>query len=126
LAKFAAIRRASSRFSRLTAERRAAGGQAAILAPRLFGDEEAAMLRELINSSSKDVGIKMATWKRLSRMTVGEQVDVNMDTVLHMQRFKDQTTIHFAVSQGDTVYTLTVKETPDEIHSRPPQAARGG
>ena len=62
----------------------------------------------------------------LSRMTVGEQVDVNMDTVLHMQRFKDQTTIHFAVSQGDTVYTLTVKETPDEIHSRPPQAARGG
>jgi hypothetical protein len=68
----------------------------------------------------------MGTWKRLSRVADGEQVDVNMDTVLHMQRFKDHTTIHFPVPQGDAVYTLSVRETLDEIHSRPPQASRGG
>jgi len=67
----------------------------------------------------------MATWKRLSRMPDGEQIDVNMDAVLHMQRFQDHTTVHFPVPQSNTVYTLSVRETTDEIHSRPPQAARG-
>jgi len=66
----------------------------------------------------------MATRKRLNRMTEGHEFDVNMDTVLHMQRFKDHTILHFSASDGGKIYTLYVKETPDEIHSRPPHAAR--
>jgi hypothetical protein len=67
----------------------------------------------------------MATWKRLTR-TSGPQVDVNIDAILHMQRHQDKhTTLHFSVAVGDKIHFLWVKETPDEIHSRPPQQARG-
>ena len=66
----------------------------------------------------------MATRKRLNRMTEGHEIDVNLDTIRHMQRFKDHTILHFSASDGGKIYTLYVKETPDEIHSRPPHAAR--
>ena len=62
----------------------------------------------------------MASWKRLNRMTEGQTVDVNMDTIVHMQRFEDHTTLHFCASDGDKIYTLYVKETPDQIHMADP------
>jgi hypothetical protein len=59
----------------------------------------------------------MPMFKRLTRATEkGEEIDVNMDTVTHMQQFTDHTTIHFAVAYGDGVLTLLVRQTPDQIH----------
>jgi hypothetical protein len=40
-----------------------------------------------------------------------------LENVLHMQRFKDHTTIYFCVPKGDSVHTLNVKNTLDEIHA---------
>jgi hypothetical protein len=58
----------------------------------------------------------MATWKRLAR-TDGKTIDVNMETVLHMQQLDDHTAMFFAVTTaGDHPYMVQVKETPDEIH----------
>ena len=62
----------------------------------------------------------MATWKRLTRMTAGDKMDVNMDIVLHIQRFKDHTMLLFAATDGSKAYRLAVKETPDEIHAIKP------
>ena len=60
----------------------------------------------------------MAMWKRLHRTgPEGNEIDVNMDAAVHMQRFKDSTTIHFFVAKSDGVHTLVVRETPDEIHA---------
>jgi hypothetical protein len=66
----------------------------------------------------------MAIWKRLKRMDQDRDVDVNMDAVIHIERFKDHTTVYFNVSPGDHIHTVLVKETPDEIHlkSTLPQA----
>jgi hypothetical protein len=41
---------------------------------------------------------------------------VNMDTVLHMQGFKDHTNLHFAVSAKGSVYSVSIKETPHQVH----------
>jgi hypothetical protein len=62
----------------------------------------------------------MATWKRLKRATEkGEEIDVNMDTVVHMQRHTDHTLMHFAGAQSVNVW-----ETPDQIHlTRPMRQA---
>jgi hypothetical protein len=60
----------------------------------------------------------MATWKRLHRIgPEGSEVDVNMNAAVHMQRFKDLTRIYFSVAASDSVHTLSVRETPDEIHA---------
>jgi hypothetical protein len=38
----------------------------------------------------------MAMWKRLHRTgPEGNEIDVNMDAAVHMERFEDATTIHF-------------------------------
>lgn len=57
----------------------------------------------------------MAIWKRLTRSD-GQLIDVNMDTVLHMQGFKDHTNLHFAVSAKGSVYSVSIKETPHQVH----------
>ena len=63
----------------------------------------------------------MATWKRLTRSGgEGSAIDVNMDLVIHLQRFKDFTKLHFSVRAEHEVYTLQVRETPDEIHKVKP------
>jgi len=67
----------------------------------------------------------MATWKRLTRKG-GEPIDVNLDTVLHIQEFEDHTTMHFSVSQKDGVHVLWVKEKPDEIHMAKPLPSFSG
>jgi hypothetical protein len=71
---------------------------------------------------------KMAHWKRLTRTKgqlrreAGETqaIDVNMDTVIHMQGFKDHTTIYFCVSSAEGVSSLSVEETPEQIHRAAP------
>ena len=50
----------------------------------------------------------MATFKRL-KQTGGEEVDVNIDTVVHMQWYTDHTVIHFVTG------SLNVREMPDQI-----------
>jgi hypothetical protein len=62
----------------------------------------------------------MATWKRLTRMGQGAAIDVNLDLVVHMQGFDKQTLLFFAVSDGEKIHSLHVKETPDEIHTAKP------
>jgi len=58
----------------------------------------------------------MATFKRLTHPSEkGEKIDVNMDTVAHMQRFTSHTLLHFAAGSP-----LTIKETPDQIHKQSP------
>jgi hypothetical protein len=58
----------------------------------------------------------MATFKRLHRTSgKNEEIDVNMDAVLHMQWFTDHTLIQFA--EG---VTLAVQETPNHIHQTNP------
>jgi len=60
----------------------------------------------------------MAMWKRLHRTgPEANEIDVNMDAAVHMQRSKDSTTIYFSVATSDSVHTLSVRETPDEIHA---------
>jgi hypothetical protein len=61
----------------------------------------------------------MATFKRLTH-SGGEQVDVNMDAIVHIQQHPNHTTIFFAVYDGRQVHTVFVKETPDEIHGKSP------
>jgi hypothetical protein len=59
----------------------------------------------------------MATWKRLTRSTgPAEPIDVNMDAVAFMQGHTDHTKIYFAVSDGERLRGVNVKETPDQIH----------
>jgi hypothetical protein len=63
----------------------------------------------------------MATWKRLHRTGDDNNVvDVNLDNVLHMHQYGEYTILHFAASSGAAdnrrLYTLNVKETPDQIH----------
>jgi len=61
----------------------------------------------------------MATWKRLQRTTgEGRTVDVNLDTVLLMQQAERYTILYFAASVGadSRIYTIHVKETPEQIH----------
>jgi hypothetical protein len=62
----------------------------------------------------------MATFKRLRLASEGTEIDVNMDTVLHMQRYENHTTLHFAVMSSEKVLTLSVRETPDQIHLASP------
>lgn len=57
----------------------------------------------------------MAIWKRLTRVD-GQLIDVNMDTVLYMQGFKDHTNLHFAVPAKDGIYCISIKETPHQVH----------
>jgi hypothetical protein len=63
----------------------------------------------------------MATFKRLTKVEKGEpKVEVNMDTIMYMQRFSDHTRIYFAVPYFFVgMLTMIVKETPDEIHQVP-------
>lgn len=60
----------------------------------------------------------MPIWKRLNKTGEG-QVDVNMDNVLHI-RDMSAILLYFAVTADNTVHTLWVKETPDEIHMMKP------
>jgi hypothetical protein len=60
----------------------------------------------------------MAVRKRLHRTDPeGNEIDVNMDTAVHIQRSGDSTTIYFSVATSDSVHTLNIRETPDEIHA---------
>jgi hypothetical protein len=60
----------------------------------------------------------MAMWKRLHRIgPEGNEIDVNMDAAVQIQRSGDSTTIYFSVATSDSVHTLNVRETPDEIHA---------
>jgi len=59
----------------------------------------------------------MATFKRLKR-TGSEEVDVNIDTIVHMQWYTDHTVIHFVTG------SLNVRETPDQIHLASPLKQR--
>lgn len=60
--------------------------------------------------------MNMATFKRLHRTTgKNEEIDVNMDVVVHMQWFTDHTLIQFADGP-----TLAVREMPDHIHHTKP------
>jgi len=54
----------------------------------------------------------MARWKRLTDVG-GDDIDVNMEQVAHMQRIGDTTEITFAGVER----TLSIKQTPDEIHA---------
>jgi len=68
----------------------------------------------------------MPSFKRLTRLSeADEQIDVNMETVLHMQRFTDHTTMYFAVQFGESALTLAVRETPDQIHMTAPLPSAG-
>ena len=65
----------------------------------------------------------MATFKRLTKAgeegekgEKGDEIDVNMDTVTHMQRFTDHTRLWFALPYDGSLLSLVVKETPDQIH----------
>jgi hypothetical protein len=71
---------------------------------------------------TRDQGERLrAKFKRLTRTAgEGQEIDVNMDAVVHLQWQKDHTSIHFALPVGDYVHTVAVKETPDEIHLRGP------
>jgi hypothetical protein len=65
----------------------------------------------------------MAMWKRLTQdLTVPVQIDINMATVAMIQREggKNYTMLTFAFMRGQSQYTFTVKETPEEIHRLPP------
>jgi hypothetical protein len=57
----------------------------------------------------------MAHWKRLTSSD-GSKVDVNLDNVAYIQRYGDYTTVTFSAGRGDGTISVTVKETPDEIH----------
>ena len=60
----------------------------------------------------------MAMWKRLHRTgPEGNEIDVNMDAAVHMERFEDATTIDFCVAKSDNVHVLHVRETPDVIYA---------
>jgi hypothetical protein len=56
----------------------------------------------------------MATWKRLTREN--KPVDVNLDAVIYMQEHEGFTALHFAAYGGDRTQSISVSETPDEIH----------
>src|ERR1700693_3368646 len=57
----------------------------------------------------------MATWKRLTREN--KPVDVNLDAVIYMQEHEGFTALHFAAYGGDRTQSISVSETPDEIHN---------
>jgi hypothetical protein len=56
----------------------------------------------------------MPTWKRLTREN--KPVDVNLDAVIYMQEHEGFTALHFAAYGGDRTQSISVSETPDEIH----------
>ncbi len=61
----------------------------------------------------------MPIWKRLNKTGEG-QIDVNMDSVLHIEGHITHTILYFAASANNTIHTLWVKETPDQIHTMKP------
>ena len=63
----------------------------------------------------------MAHWKRLTA-TDGDQLDINMEAVAYLHAFKDHTSVCFIGGRGaeGRVMVVTVKETPDAIHSAKP------
>jgi hypothetical protein len=66
----------------------------------------------------------MATWKRLTRdISNPVKIDVNMDVVATMEREENRnyTTLTFVFAPGDH---LSVRETPDEIHTLSPLPSR--
>jgi hypothetical protein len=60
----------------------------------------------------------MATWKRLTRDAPEGPIDVNMEKVALIEREKNRsyTLLIFNFAREDSLYTMTVKETPDEIN----------
>jgi hypothetical protein len=58
----------------------------------------------------------MARWKQLTDVG-GDRVDVNFDRVLYFQRIGDTTELFFRLPGGQGPYSLSVKETPDEIYA---------
>ncbi len=67
--------------------------------------------------------IKHDGFRLMARRDGGRLALDPMDLVMHMEGFADHTRLHFSVQQGDRVYTLSVRETPDEIHRRAPLLA---
>ncbi|HUL88532.1 MAG TPA: hypothetical protein VLU23_10165 [Pseudolabrys sp.] len=63
----------------------------------------------------------MAHWKRLTG-TDGYPIDVNMDVVAYLHPFKDHTAVCFVGGRSGEgkVMLVSVKETPDMIHSANP------
>jgi hypothetical protein len=61
----------------------------------------------------------MADWKRLTD-TSGNEVDVNLDNVAYIIRYGDYTSITFSAGHGLGSISVSVKETPDEIHMAKP------
>jgi hypothetical protein len=61
---------------------------------------------------------QMALWKRLTDAS-GISVDVNMEVAAFMHRYRDHTQITFNAGQGESALSVSVQETPDQIHSRP-------
>jgi hypothetical protein len=68
----------------------------------------------------------MATWKRLTRSD-GISVDLNLEKVAYMYRSgssENQTTIALDFAQADKLCVVTVKQTPDHIHTLAPLSSR--
>jgi hypothetical protein len=68
----------------------------------------------------------MATWKRLTRDAPEGTIDVNMEKVALIEREKNRsyTLLIFNFAREDSLYTMTLKETPDEIHRLAPLPER--
>jgi hypothetical protein len=68
----------------------------------------------------------MATWKRLTGDAPEGPLDINMEKVALIEREKGRsyTMLIFDFTREDGIYTMTVKETPDEIHRLAPLPER--
>ena len=63
----------------------------------------------------------MSTWKRLTRDNSETLIDVNMDHVVDIERQQGRSysTLTFNFTKEKHLHTLSVKETPVEIHQLP-------
>jgi hypothetical protein len=62
----------------------------------------------------------MATWKRLTRDSSGTPIDVNLEHVVQIEREAGwaYSVLTFEFPADFPGASLSVKETPDEIHAR--------
>ena len=57
----------------------------------------------------------MATWKTLTGAVDGQKIMVNLDLVMHVERYTDHSSVHFCCASNNGIYTINVKERPEVI-----------
>jgi hypothetical protein len=60
----------------------------------------------------------MADWKQATDITDDTTVEINLDHVAFVRQEKDRTVLFFAVTSGDSVLKLAVKESIKALRPR--------